>query len=177
MDAAESDALLARNRVLPDPVLGVGYTHDRLTEAGNQPDTLEFTVGVDLPLFDRGQHESRRAEERRAELAATLRESVRGAVADAAGLLEKRKALDRILERVDRDALPKSGEVLDASTAAYDRGELSLTDVLLARRTHTELVLKEMDLQFESFGIRSDLRAVLGVDARLASELLQEIRP
>jgi len=57
MQAAGEDATLARRRAIPDPVLGVEYTHDRLTAAGNQPDTLEVTVGIGLPLFDRGQHD------------------------------------------------------------------------------------------------------------------------
>ena len=177
MQAASSDARLARRRAIPDPMVGVGYVHDRLTEAGNQPDTMELSVGIDLPLFDRGQHESRRAEERRAELAETLRESVREAEADATELLEKRRALTGILDRLDHEAIPKSSQVLGASTEAYHRGQLSLTDVLLARRTHADLVLKEMDLQFESFGVRNDLRRVLGMDAALARDLFQESRP
>ncbi len=171
MQAAAEDAKLARRRAIPDPILGLEYTHDRLTEAGNQPDTLELTVGMSLPLFDRGQHDARRAEERRAELAETLRESVRQSVAGATELLEKRKSLAGILQRIEKDALPKSSQVLDASTTAYDRGQLSLTDVLLARRTHTDLVLKDMDLKLESFGVRNELRRVLGIDAELGAEL------
>jgi cobalt-zinc-cadmium efflux system outer membrane protein len=177
MRAATEDARLARRRVIPDPVLGLGYTHDRLTQAGNQPDTLELAVGIDLPLFDRGQHDSRRAEEHGAELAETLRESVRESEASATGLMEKRKALGEILERLKNEAIPKSREVLDATTTAYHRGQLSLTDVLLARRTHTDLVLKQMDLEFESFDVRNDLRHVLGIDAELARRLSEEIRP
>jgi cobalt-zinc-cadmium efflux system outer membrane protein len=171
MQAAAEDAKLAHRRAIPDPILGLEYTHDRLTEAGNQPDTLELTVGMNLPLFDRGQHDARRAEERRAELAETLRESVRQSVAGATELLEKRKSLAGILERIEKDAIPKSSQVLDASTAAYHRGQLSLTDVLLARRTHTDLVLREMDLKLESFGVRNELRRVLGIDSELGTEL------
>jgi cobalt-zinc-cadmium efflux system outer membrane protein len=173
MQAAQQDAKLARRRAVPDPILGVEYTHDRLTEAGNQPDTLEVTVGINLPLFDRGQHDARRAEERHAELAESLRESIRQSQADATELIEKRRALAGILERVQKEAIPRSTAVLDASTTAYHRGQLSLTDVLLARRTHTDLVLKEMDLELESFGVRNDLRRVLGIDAELARDLIE----
>ena len=165
MRASDADAVLARRRAIPDPVLGVEYTHDRLTSAGNQPDTLEVTLGIGLPLFDRGQHDARRAEERRAELAAGLRESVVESSADATELAEKRRALEGLVRALEEEAIPRSKQVLDASTAAFDRGQLSLTDVLLARRTHTDLVLKRMDLEYESFGVRNDLRRVLGIDA------------
>jgi cobalt-zinc-cadmium efflux system outer membrane protein len=165
MQAADKDAVLARRRAIPDPVLGVEYTHDRLTAAGNQPNTLEVTLGIGLPLFDRGQHDARKAEERRAELAAGLRESVVEASADATELTEKRRALEGVLRSLEEEAIPRSKQVLEASTAAFDRGQLSLTDVLLARRTHTDLVLRRMDLEYESFGVRNDLRRVLGIDA------------
>jgi cobalt-zinc-cadmium efflux system outer membrane protein len=176
MQASEQDAKLARRRAVPDPILGLEYTHDRLTEAGNQPDTLEVTLGINLPLFDRGQHDARRADERHAELAESLRESIRQSQADATELIEKRKALVGIIERVQKEAIPRSSAVLDASTTAYHRGQLSLTDVLLARRTHTDLVLKEMDLELEAFGVRNDLRRVLGIDAELARDLIEVTR-
>lgn len=168
MQAAGQDAALANRRAIPDPVLGVEYTHDRLTAAGNQPDTLEVTVGIGLPLFDRGQHDARRAEERRAELGATLRQSVLDSGADATELAEKRRALGGVLLLLEEDAIPRAKQVLDASLSAFDRGQLSLTDVLLARRTHTDLVLRRMDLEFEAFTVRNELRRVLGIDAELA---------
>ena len=83
-------------------------------------------------------------------------------------LFEHQSALERILARVEGEALPKSKQVLDATSGAYDRGELRLTDVLLAQRTHTDLVLKHMDLQFESFSVRNQIRGVLGLDGDVA---------
>ena len=164
MAAAQKDMVLARNRSIPDLQIGAAYTHDNLTEAGNQPDTLALTLGIDLPIFDHGQHEAAKAQDRALELSYTRAESLRDATADAHALFEHQSALERILERVEGEALPKSKQVLDATSGAYNRGELRLTDVLLAQRTHTDLVLKHMDLQFESFSVRNQLRAVLGLD-------------
>jgi len=90
------------------------------------------------------------------------------AVAGATSLLSKKTALDGVLKRMEAEALPKSKQVLDVTSAAFNRGELKLTDVLLARRTHIDLTLKHMDLQFETFNVRNDLRRVLGLDADLA---------
>jgi outer membrane protein, heavy metal efflux system len=101
---------------------------------------------------------------------------LRDAESDATTLLSKKAALEGVLKRIEDEAMPKSKQVLDVTSAAFNRGELKLTDVLLARRTHIDLSLKHMDLQFESFSIRNDLRRVLGLDAELARTVAGEPR-
>src|SRR6185436_12012997 len=54
----QEDAVLAGRRRIPDPVLGVSFTHDNLTVAGNQANTVLFSVGIPLPVFDRGNHDA-----------------------------------------------------------------------------------------------------------------------
>ena len=39
-----------------------------------------------------------------------------------------------------------------------------MRDLLLARRTHADLTLKVMDLQFNAFAARNELRRALGLD-------------
>jgi cobalt-zinc-cadmium efflux system outer membrane protein len=56
-DALGWDARLAHNRRIPDPTIGVGYTLDNLTVSGDQHQSLLFSVGIPLPLFDRGDHD------------------------------------------------------------------------------------------------------------------------
>jgi cobalt-zinc-cadmium efflux system outer membrane protein len=174
VQATEKDVKLAEARRIPDPTVGIAYTHDNLTAAGNQPDTMQLSVGINLPIFDRGQHESRRAAEHARELQSARLQSMRDAESDATSLLSRKAALEGVLKRIEEEAIPKSKQVLDVTSAAFDRGELKLTDVLLARRTHIDLALKHMDLQFESFSIRNDLRRVLGLDAELARAVAGE---
>ncbi|HYS04663.1 MAG TPA: TolC family protein [Candidatus Dormibacteraeota bacterium] len=167
-DAAGKDALLARRRRIPDPSLSLGYTHDNLTISGDQPRTYLFSIGIPLPIFDRGQHDASRAEARARELelaAAGLRERGR---ADVQALQERRASLERTLDGLLEQAVPKSKGVLEATLGAVNRGGVSMTDLLLARRTHTDLLLKVMDLQFDLFSVRNDLRRALGLDADLA---------
>lgn len=171
MRAAEKDAVLARRKAIPDPQVGLSYMHDNLTEAGNQADTLALTLGIDVPLFDRGQHTAQKAIDHAFEIAHTREESMREARAEATTLLERQRALEGILVRLAKEALPTSSEVLDATTTAFNRGELKLADVLLTQRTHIDLVLKNLDLQFESFSVRNDLRRVLGLDSAIARDV------
>lgn len=175
--ASDEDARLAHARALPDPVIGLGYTHDNLTSAGNQPNSLELTVGLRLPFFDRGQHDARRAEQHSLELSHGLDASLRSAESEARSLIARQATLAKVLERLDGEALPKSRQVLETSTTAFNRGQVSLTDVLLARRTHTDLLLREIDLAFDSFGARNDLRHALGIDSELFSGLQAEAKP
>jgi cobalt-zinc-cadmium efflux system outer membrane protein len=169
-ESARQDAVLARRRAIPDPTLAVGYTRDKLTISGDQPRTLSFSVSLPVPLFDRGQHDARKAERRAAEIedsATALRERARTGIA---ALLQRKATLERTLDTLLAQALPRSKGVLDSTVAAFGQGELSMTDLLLARRTHNDLALKVMDLQFDVFSTRNELRRALGLDAELVRQ-------
>ncbi len=164
-DAAQQDSLLARRRRVPDPNLSVGYVHDNLTISGDQPNTLQFAVGLPLPLFDRGQHDARKAQEHARELAETGLADRARARGEIEALIRRRRFVEATLQALQVEALPKSKSVLDATVSAVGQGEMSMTDLLLARRTHTDLLLKVMDLQFDVFSVRNELRRALGLDA------------
>jgi outer membrane protein, heavy metal efflux system len=172
MQSAEQDALLARRRIIPDPNLAVGYTHDNLTISGDQPNTLSFSVMVPLPLFDRGQHDAQKARQRALELQHEAAAGRTQARSDIEGLLRRKAFLEATLGALQDEAIPRSKSVLDATVTAVTQGERSMTDLLLARRTHTDLMLKVMDLQFDSFSVRNELRRALGLDAEVARSVL-----
>lgn len=167
-DAAQQDSLLARRRRIPDPNLSVGYVHDNLTISGDQPNTLQFAVGLPLPLFDRGQHDALKAREHARELAETGLADRARARNEIEVLIRRRAFVEATLHSLQAEALPKSKSVLDATVSAVGQGEMSMTDLLLARRTNTDLLLRVMDLQFDVFSVRNDLRRALGLDADVA---------
>jgi cobalt-zinc-cadmium efflux system outer membrane protein len=163
--AAEKDAVLAERRAIPDPSVRVGFTHDTYLAGGGQPNAFQVTVTVPLPLFDHGQHDAAKARAKALEqryLASGIVSSARG---DFTGLLNRKAFLESTLKTLDSVAVPKSKGILEASSRAFDQGQVSMTDLLLARRTHLSLVLSQMDLHFEYFSVRSDLRHTLGLDA------------
>lgn len=169
--AAESlaqEAILAKRRAIPDPTFGLGYTHDRFTISGDIANSLMVSVSLPLPVFDRGQHDAALARARQAELQSTLAATLERAKADVDGLAKRLETLAKTLADLQGSAIPKSAEVLEGTMEAFGRGQVSMTDLLLARRTHTSLLLKAMDLRFELFLVRNDLRRVLGLDAALA---------
>jgi cobalt-zinc-cadmium efflux system outer membrane protein len=163
-DSARQDALLSRRRRIPDPNFSVGYVHDNLVSSGDQPRSIQLGVALPLPLFDRGRHDAERAEQRAVELdRSALAERERGR-AEVTSLIRRKASLERTLRSLNLEAVPISKGVLDSTLTAVNQGGMSMTDLLLARRTHTDLMLKVMELQFDIFSVRNDLRRALGLD-------------
>jgi cobalt-zinc-cadmium efflux system outer membrane protein len=162
--AAEKDAVLAERRAIPDPSVRVGLTHDSYLAGGGQPNAFQVTLTVPLPLFDHGQHDAAKARAHALEQRRLADAKITGAQGDLASLLAKKAFLEGALKTFDTVAVPKSTGILDTTQKAFDQGQVSMTDLLLARRTHLALMLGQMDLHFEFFSVRNDLRHTLGLD-------------
>jgi outer membrane protein, heavy metal efflux system len=164
--ASERDAELARGRGVPDVTVRLGYTHDRFVVSGDNRNTLTFGLALPLPVFDRGQHDSSKALGRAVELRNLRRSLLRQARADLAGLLSRKSVLEKVLTSLEQESLPRADSVLASTQIAFDHGGVSLTDLLLARRTHIALQLTLLDERFELFSIRSELQRVLASSGR-----------
>jgi cobalt-zinc-cadmium efflux system outer membrane protein len=162
--AAERDASLARSRAIPDVTFRLGYTHDRFVVSGDNRNTLTFGVALPLPLFDHGQHDSSKALSRATELRETRASMLLQARADLSSLLARRASLEKVLQKLEQESLPRSSSVLQSTQIAFDHGGVSLTDLLLARRTNIAIQLTLLDERFELFGIRNDLVRVLALE-------------
>jgi outer membrane protein TolC len=68
---------------------------------------------------------------------------------------------------LEQDALPRANGVLKAEERGLREGQLDITDLLLARRAAIALRLQTLELRFELFSIRNDLRHALGLDEAL----------
>ena len=168
--ASLEDARLARRRAWPDPTLSVGYTRDYLVISGDQPKTLSLGLSFPVPIFDRGTKDAARAEAQAAEArftAEALRQRIRS---DLSSLREREARLYAALSAARFSSLPKSLAILEATQKAAALGELSMTDLLLARRQHTELALRVLDLEGQLFDVRTALRRDTAVDLLPESE-------
>ncbi|HTQ06847.1 MAG TPA: TolC family protein [Polyangiaceae bacterium] len=159
--AAEHDATLASNKAIPDVTVRVGYTHDQFL--GDNPNTLGFSLALPLPVFDHGQHDAAKAKAHAVELGAEKQALLEEARADVRGLLSRKAALEKNIEVLERDTLPRSSGVLSSAERAFHEGGASLTDLLLARRNHIALSLTRLDQRFELFEVQNELYRVLGL--------------
>jgi cobalt-zinc-cadmium efflux system outer membrane protein len=171
--SALEDATLARHRAIPDPEVGVAFTRDWLTVAGDQPYSVTLNLGIPLALFDTGSHDAAKAEAHARELAQTARGTLVEARAGLDGLLDKKRFLEDAVRLVTTDSLARSQAVLEATRKAYDTGHVSLSDLILVQRSHRELQSKALDLRFELFSTRNDVRRTLGLDGALAAKETQ----
>ncbi|HEV8548986.1 MAG TPA: TolC family protein, partial [Polyangiaceae bacterium] len=157
------EADLAANRAIPDVTARVGYVHDRFVASGDIMNTMNFWLSLPITVFDRGQHEARKASEHALELEDSKRAVLADARANLEGLLSRKTALEANIDVLTKDTLPRSNAVLTAAEQAFHQGGASMTDFLLARRTHIALSLTRLDQHFELFEVKNELYRVLGL--------------
>jgi cobalt-zinc-cadmium efflux system outer membrane protein len=162
------DAALARARRIPDPTLGVTYTYDRYQFSGNLPQQLAFTIGIPLPLFDRGSHDAAAARASARALEAEDHAIVREQRGTVEALLAQRDTLVQTLATLEKDEIPKSTLIIEQTRKAFDLGQARLADLLLAERAHRDLLLEVLDTRFDLFNVRAQLRQALGLDDEIA---------
>jgi outer membrane protein, heavy metal efflux system len=162
------DATLARHRAIPDPTIGVAVTHDNLQAAGNEPNTVLFSVAIPLPIFDRGDHDAAAAEAQSHALAAVETADRREARGVVDALVAQRQYLETEIGRLSTVSIPKSATILADTHKAFDLGQDDLSDLILAERAHRELILELLDARYDLFTARSGLRQALGLDDAVA---------
>jgi len=172
--AALAESTLHRRSAIPDPTLGVAFTRDYYEVAGAQPYSFGVQASIPLPIFDHGQYQARQSDHRAEELSAVVQSTQRHAASDARSLLIRRRVLQSKLENIQNTALPRSKEVVGSTTTAYERGQISMTDLLIARREHAALMLEEADTRFALFIVENELRRALGIDQNLVGPTPRE---
>jgi cobalt-zinc-cadmium efflux system outer membrane protein len=170
VEALGWDATLAHNRRIPDPTIGAGYTLDNLTISGDQHQSLMFTLGIPLPVFDRGDHDEAAARATARAAAAEDRAAVRDAAGQVEALVAQRAQLEAAVARLTSDTVPKSAQIVAQTRRAFDLGQASLSDLLLAERAYRDLLLELLDTRFDLFNARAQLRQQLGLDDQAARD-------
>jgi cobalt-zinc-cadmium efflux system outer membrane protein len=166
--ALGSDATLAEHREIPDVTVGVGYTYDNLTVAGNQAQTAMFSLSFPLPFFDRGNHDAAAARANARAATADDRATALTQHGEVEALRAQRATLEATLHTLETDAVPKSEKIVEQTRRAFDLGQAGLADLLLAERSHRELLLEVLDTRFDLFNVRVQLRQDLGLDDQIA---------
>ena len=162
------DAELAHARRIPDPTLGVAYTYDRYQFSGDLPQQLAVTIGIPLPVFDRGTHDAAAARANARAIEAEDRAIVREQRGTVDALLAQRDRLVQTLATLEKDEIPKSTLIIEQTRKAFDLGQARLADLLLAERAHRDLLLEVLDTRFDLFNVRAQLRQALGLDDEIA---------
>lgn len=154
----EADARLREGEAaaLPRLTLGVSYEYD----AGD--DLALGTVGLALPLFDRGAGERSVARARRRTAGAALAATARATRIELAGLHRSYEA-HRAALAVAAEAVAALSETEPLLLRAYDAGETALTEVLSLRRELLDARGEKLDRARDLALARIRLEATAGV--------------
>jgi cobalt-zinc-cadmium efflux system outer membrane protein len=169
--AATRDADLAAARAIPDLTFRLGYLHDSFIGPNTNSgvgDSLQLSVSAPIPIFDHGQYGKMEALANASQARDQARSLVTRARGDVASLFVRKRAVEASIDRLERDALPRANGVLASEERGLREGQLDITDLLLARREAITLRLQSLDLHFELFSVRNELRQALGLDEGLA---------
>jgi len=168
IQALNKDADLAHARRIPDPTVGLGYTYDRFNESGDLRHSLLLSVSIPLGIFDTGAHDAAAARANAHAAEAQEKADVREAKGQVEALLAQRKTLEATLATLEKDAVPKSSQIIEQTRKAFDLGQATLGDLLLVERAHRDLLLEVLDTRFDLFNVRASLREQLGLDDQVA---------
>lgn len=149
--AAQAELSYAKALAIPDPTVRVGFVHDRFLISGNQMNSVNLSVSVPLPFFDRGQAQRSVAEARHAR-ASALRERIVSASEATIPVLKRRiEVYVRQQKLLQEDILPRAREVMQSLERAAESRLVPMTDVLQARRAWSELLLDEANCYRDAF--------------------------
>jgi cobalt-zinc-cadmium efflux system outer membrane protein len=160
VEAARSEARLARRAALPNPRVGVSYS-----EEGEGDGRARITQGIlafDLPLFERNQEEraAATARERLAEVAlAALTRAARAEVVQARARVE---AAAVAVEAWTGGQLDAVGENLRLVDEAYRAGKVDFFELLLIRRETLEARNGYVDALEELHAANAELLRAIG---------------
>jgi len=157
-DAKQAQAAerLGDARRVPDFSVGAQYIRE------GQDDVLRGTLGLTLPIFDRGQGEAAVARARKARSEAELVAASRAAARET---LTQREAAVRLTQaelRYEAGGLELLASAERSATQSYEAGAMPLGEVLTVRR---ELMLARAayaELRFEAARARIELAASAG---------------
>lgn len=159
--AAAAEAELARAQAIPDPTVRLGYVHDTFLVSGAQANSLDLSVSIPLPLFDRGQAQAAAADARRARLDAQRARSIAAAEARIGVLAERVASQRRRQQTLTDDVIPRARAVLRDVEKAAESRLLPLGDVIQARRQVSELLIEQADSYRDAFDAALELAAEL----------------
>ena len=139
-EGLEHEARLREGQATAWPLLTLGASY----ESDDGDDLVLGTVGITLPLFERGSglRVASRARRDRARLAAAVTE--RSVRIELRGLLASYEGYRRALAAADESLEPLAGAA-PLTLRAYQAGELSLGDVLIVRRELVDARSERLD--------------------------------
>ncbi len=163
--AAVAEAEVAKAQRIPDPTVRLGYLYDTFVISGNQRQSLELSVSFPLPFFDSGQAARDAAEARRRRSSSVRERLLQAARLRTEALRATLEARERSHAVIVTETLPRARAVVGDLEKAATARLISVTDVIQARRTLSDLLIDEAETHGDAFAVAVDLLAESGADS------------
>jgi cobalt-zinc-cadmium efflux system outer membrane protein len=128
-----------RREAFPDISVGLAYYNDNFTVSGDNPNSLAFTIGLPLPVFDRNQGgighavvDQHNAENDRDKLELAVRHDVAEALTRSA-IARKQQAL------LANEVAPRATDALTVAEREFKAGNTNYLELLEAQRTYVDV--------------------------------------
>ena len=158
LNQSKSDLKLQKAMRIPDPTFSFRSNTIRPV-AGRRTDTVAHRSFVSLPLWNWNRGEIKSAQATVDKNALAFAKAKAQAAADIANAqAEYREATER-LQRYQNQILPKSQKVREAVAFAYEKGGLSLVDLLEAERADNDARLAAAQAMSDTASAVADLKA------------------
>jgi cobalt-zinc-cadmium efflux system outer membrane protein len=144
------------------PELNLGAGVKRWADGGLSGSGALFSVGLQLPAWNRGQDQRQRleAEARAADARRTLAQEELGV--EAQGLWREARELAEAARGLHRHAFEEGPKLLKGLEASFEAGETSLFELLEAHRGALDAELQALDLAASARTARIELDLRLG---------------
>jgi cobalt-zinc-cadmium efflux system outer membrane protein len=158
LNQSKSDLKLQKAMRIPDPTFSVLVEHN--PPGGGPPDdTVGIGVSFPLPLWNWNRGEIKSAQATVDKNALAFAKAKAQAASDiATAQAAYREATER-LQRYQNQILPKSQKVREAVAFAYEKGGLSLVDLLEAERADNDARLAAAQAMSDTASAVADLKA------------------
>jgi cobalt-zinc-cadmium efflux system outer membrane protein len=154
-----ADLKLQRAIRVPDPTFSLLYEHNPSPPGPPAPDTLGIGISFPLPIWNRNGGNIKAAEATRDQFGAALGK-VRGqAAADISNANVEYKEAHERMERYQGQIGPKSSQVRQSVSFAYEKGGASLVALLDAQRTDNDVRLATAQAMSDTASAIADLVA------------------
>ncbi len=164
-EKAEADLKLQKAMRLPDPTFLFQYEH----EPADQPNTLGIGISFPLPLWNvnRGAIQSAQAAREQAALQVEqLRAQIVAEISTAqTSFADANKRFDRYQTQI----APRSAEIRNTVSFAYEKGGASLLDLLSAQRNDNDIRLATAQAAADLALAVADLTAALNLSPTLVT--------
>lgn len=155
-DHAIAETSLARAQAIPNITVQAVADYDRVTQAS----TLSTLVAVPLPIYNRNQGNIYRAESDIRVACAEIERTklvLKDLLADS---LRRYETSIKQARRFQSSILPDARENVELTESAFDAGELSFLQVLVARQTYIEAELAYVDSLTELHKVTAEIEGL-----------------